>query len=60
MVSPTPITFRVTLTMSIFWLLKDIKAEYTRYRCGGKGYDVLMDVVERIEGKDNYKYEGEI
>ncbi|KAK3951504.1 hypothetical protein QBC32DRAFT_325231 [Pseudoneurospora amorphoporcata] len=25
-----------------------------------KGYDVLMDVVVRIEGKDNYKYEGEI
>lgn len=41
-------------------VVEDIEAEYTRYRCEGKGYDVLMDVVGRIEGEDNYKYEGEI
>ncbi|EGO56779.1 hypothetical protein NEUTE1DRAFT_138874 [Neurospora tetrasperma FGSC 2508] len=34
--------------------------EDAAYGWEGKGYDVLMDVVGRIEGEDNYKYEGEI
>lgn len=34
--------------------------EDAAYGWEGNGYDVLMDVVGRIEGEDNYKYEGEI